>query len=816
MKKTFLGPVFILLLTTSLAAQKIASALSVFRKKFPAEKLYLHYNKEYYTAGETIWFKAYLTINHAPSGLSNNFYLQLSNDKGAVISNKKYPVKGATVSGSIDIPDSIPGGNYTVRGFTPAMLGPDADFIYSKNIRIYKFSPLQDDNSLNKPATQKISLRFFPEGGSLIADINTVIAFKAVNEFGYPVDIKGVIKTEDGIMILPFSSYHDGIGQFRFKPQANKKYVAVTEINGQAISFSLPPVQSSGLELKVEQENGARAFMISRNKIQKLNFDVFKVVAQINNIVVYENEFYFGDHFAVKGHISTDSLPSGILQVTVFNNDDAPILERLSFVNNREYEAGATLSVLNLGTKAREINSMQFDFPDSAQRSCSVAVTDYQNDSTVNKENIISSLLLTSDLKGNIFNPRYYFSNQSDSVKNALDNLMLTHGWRRFNWKKILQNEYPEPKREDEFLINISGTVKNPKKPEPIAGGTLNIFVSAEDSSLLTYNFPVNEKGQFFLDSLLFTGSARVYYSYTDTKGKQKPVTVVLDEKKSIEWPADGANEDEMADLSILPGFAVKKETSDVKNVTLIQKGFENAKELKNVTVTAKARRPVDILNEKYASGVFKTGSRYIIDNVTNPTVLNGAGTGTVVDFIKNRLPKVGFTKGHFVNLQHFNAIGGFVNYWTVGVFVDEFPATIAQLDQLRIEQIAMVKFFDAGFVGVNSDYGGGAIAIYTKKDEHIDIKRPEGAFFTYNGYSIEKEFYSPDYSIPSDKHKGRDIRTTLFWNPTVYTNVNENCIQVNFFNNDLSRKFKIVLEGIDNKGRLIFFEKTIGEGLQP
>jgi hypothetical protein len=807
MKTTFLGPVLLLFLTHSLAAQKIESALSVFRKKFPSEKIYIHYNKEYFTAGETIWLKAYLTIDHVPSGISNNFYLQLTDYKGNIISNKKYPVTGATVSGQIDIPDSIASGIYTIMAFTPVMLSPGTDFIYRKSINIYNSFQQKGDNSIVKLNSSKISLRFFPEGGNLVSDINTVIAFKAENEFGYPVDLTGIIQTEDSSVSMPFKTFHDGIGQLHIKPQSGKKYVAIAEINGKKENFFLPPVQRSGLKISIEEKTGNKLFIVSRDKRQQLNFDNFKVVAQINNIVVYERDFYFGNHYAVQGNIVTDSLPSGILHVTVFNNDDAPILERLTFVNNREYESMATLSVLKLGANPREINNLKFDFPDSTQRSCSIAVTDFQDDSVVNKENIISSILLTSDLKGNIFNPLYYFSRQNDSVKLALDNLMLTHGWRRFNWKKILQKEYPEPKKVDEFLINITGTIKNQKKTDIMSGGGLNIFIATEDSSILTYHYPVNEFGQFVLDSLGFAGSVKIYYSYIDKKGNQKPVTVFLNEQNLPVWPAEAETETKMTGFSDLLEVALKKETSDVLQVQLIQKGFENVKELENVTVTAKPKRPLDVLNEKYATGVFRTGSRYIIDNVTKPEVSGGAGPGVVSSsFITNRLPRVGFFKDRFFNLHNSNG--------TIAVYINESPATIAEVDQLRIDQIAIVKFFDIDPVVVSSDKGGGTIAIYTKKFEENEfaIQPPDAPYITYNGYSIEKEFYSPDYSLPTEKNKKRDLRNTLYWNPKLYTSSNENSIHVNFYNNDISRKFKIVLEGIDLKGRLIFLEQTIGE----
>src|ERR1700741_996112 len=121
----------------SLLSQKIDAFLTGVSKDQPAEKIYIHYDKEYYVAGETVWFKAYLFWNGKPSGLSNNFYLQLINARGEIISNKKYPVKGATVNGDIALPDSLPQGYYCIRALTPGMLNTGTDFFYSKNLFVY-------------------------------------------------------------------------------------------------------------------------------------------------------------------------------------------------------------------------------------------------------------------------------------------------------------------------------------------------------------------------------------------------------------------------------------------------------------------------------------------------------------------------------------------------------------------------------------------------------------------------------------------------------------------------------------------------------
>ena len=130
MNKTFLFLCSLIITVSRLDAQKPSEALSVLATQYPSEKIYIHYDKDYYVAGETIWFKAYLYSKGLPSSLSNNFYIQLIGPDGRMISQKKYPVKGATATGDFTIADSMPQGYYHIRALTPAMLNANPDFLY--------------------------------------------------------------------------------------------------------------------------------------------------------------------------------------------------------------------------------------------------------------------------------------------------------------------------------------------------------------------------------------------------------------------------------------------------------------------------------------------------------------------------------------------------------------------------------------------------------------------------------------------------------------------------------------------------------------
>jgi hypothetical protein len=783
-------------------AQKIDSALNVLLAEHPVEKIYLQYDKEYYVAGETIWFKAYLQSDGKPSNLSNNFYLQFADSKGQVVSTHKFPIMGAVVKGNINIPDSLPQGNYYIRALTPHMFNYDEAFIYTRNLFIFKPGSVAAAGA----ETKNLSLQFFPESGHLTDGILSVVGFKATDQWGIPAEIEGIIKSDDGTTIASFKSFHDGMGRIQFKPQAGKKYVAEVETAAGKRSYPLPLVESSGISLKMQDEKGGKKFQLSRTAKEKERFDILILVAQINNHIVYENEIAFEDYPSIVGHLLTDSLPSGILHFTVFNKDRMPLAERLSFIDNGEYKGMATIADVKLSFEKRAANSMEVVFPEAIQRSCAVSVTDVSGQAFADQENIYSRFLLTSDLKGYVYNPAWYFENHNDSVHLAMDNLMLTHGWSRFSWTKILANQYPAKKHEDRGLFSISGKVVDPKTQVPLSYGKVGFLVEAEDSTSQTIEGMLDAAGRFKLDSVAFFGKAQLFYGYTDKNEKQKPALVILDENKLEN------------DIRVVPAdimqWAAAKNVMPLQNKDEIalryQQGkvkLEEVKELENVNVNASSsKKPIDAVNEKYTTGVFRGTAKESIDNINEP--VNDRSIN-VIDFIKNRIQQVDFTGNNFVNRKNFSLLTG--QRWLVGTFLNEQPVDIFMLRTLRAVDIALVKFFDAGFVGAGSAFPGGAISVYTR-DRFTEQQKPDKLeFVEYNGYSIQKQFYSPDYSVPGAKSQQRDNRTTLYWNPDIFTDTETKSVKLNFYNNDFSKKYKVIVEGFDAAGKLIHAEKVIG-----
>lgn len=791
--------IFLLLLLFSTGlrgiAQKKDSLLSVLAAQYPAEKVFVHYDKENYIAGEIIWFKAYFSSNGLPSGISSNFYVRLADDKGHIVTEKRYPVTGASAKGSIELPDSLPQGNYYFIATTAGMLTYGNDFIYRKNIYIYNPSAA----GKSAPFPQIIKLQFFPESGNLVDGLLTVVAFKATDTGGNPIEVNGVIRSEEGTTIASFKSYHDGIGRVQFRPQLSKKYKADVDYNGNIYSFNLPEVISSGINLKIQEEPGGIAFTLSRRVKNKTDFENITLVGVMNNQVVNETDITFDDYMSVKGHVLTDSLPSGILHFTVFNKDGLPLAERLLFVNNREYISAGNINTMKYDGTKRALNSFDIDFPVSVQRSLSVAVTDasFVNNS-VDRENIWSAFLLSDDLKGYIHNPAWYFERSGDTAALALDNLMLTHGWVRFNWKELLAGNSKLKKAEETYLLSIKGVVNDEQGKQHVSGGRLSIYQENEDSTSQSYEIPVGQDGGISIDSAAFNGKAKFFYVYTNPQGKQKPVKIHTNPITSgVFFP------DEAGDLHLSPdnrSKAIKDQYEWLQN-------REKIKELANVTVGSKTvKKPFDVVNEKYTTGVFRAPGKINLDNINLPA---NDKSLNVMDWIRNSITQVELQGNKFVSRKNFSLGTG--QKWAVGVFIDEAPADASQLRSLRVDEVALVKYYEAGFVGVGSGSPGGAIAVYTKKKDN-NQQADKLEYFAGNGYSIVKEFYNPDYSGNESNSQVADLRRTLYWNPDVYTDSDTQKVTISFYNNDVSKKFRVIIEGFDVNGKLVHIEKTLGE----
>ncbi|HEV7780034.1 MAG TPA: hypothetical protein VGO58_02155 [Chitinophagaceae bacterium] len=804
MKKKF--AVFIMITLTGLnsRSQSPEQLLNDWSARSPIEKIYLHLDRDSYIAGETIWFKAYLYSDYQPDTISTSLYTELVNDSGRVINRSILPVLLGTASGQLEMPATLTKGNYTVRAYTPTMLNHDAAFIYQRSIFVY------GKNTIQSPKEKKLRLEFFPEGGNFVSGLTNTLAFKATDENGMPVAVNGSVFNDKNEKVTGFTTYHDGMGLLDLPAAASSTYYAMTD--GDPQKFSLPVPTSKGIALTVIPHPQGHFFELKQKKDDPA-FQVSYMVGQMQHHLVFRQDFKtFKEQF--QGVIDTRNLHSGILQITYFNKDNQPLAERLCFVNNKEYLQRGELITDTISFQGKARNRISIQLKDTVQGSFSVSVSDADYAlKPMREENIFSALLLTSDLKGYIHEPAYYFSADNDSVQTALDLVMMTNGWRRFKWIEL--SKLPPSNFKDPSYITLSGKVTLRDSKKPFALKPLLLMLITADSTRRIQMISTDQLGYFKLDSMLFFGRSKVFLS--DIRGKKSQYI-------DIHLSADSLNRSfSLPKVPVNPFQPIVYEKQGKMGIDFDAIIKANGVMLQGVTVKTRKKTLVEQLDEKYAKGAFEGDANKVFDLVNN----KGAEPyNNIFDYLKMQLPSLTVVDANAVlgdgpasstssiKLYYRQSMSGSVSSMgpiPMVLYLDEVETDADVIANIPANQVAMVKVYST-FVGAGGNGAGGVLAIYTKKGADMNDMMVNAAdMIPYNGYTVTKEFYEPDYKAnPSEKNK-TDNRITLAWRPDILINNINPKIPVTFYNSDRTKSYRIVIEGMTLDGKMLMIEKVVG-----
>ena len=512
--KQIIPAAFIFLFSSlNAAAQNIDSTIEKYANDYGQERTYLHYDKSTYVPGETIWYKAYLMNGIFPAVESKTMYVDWSDDQGNLLSHTMIPVMYATAAGQFDIPAEYSAKFIHVKAYTKWMLNFDSAFLYNKDIRI-----LTKTSGAAQKNTVIPSVQFFPEGGDAIAGVNNKIAFKANDQWGRPVKIKGIVQNNNGIFIDSLRVIHDGMGYFFINPKQGESFTAKwKDEKGTEHTSALPPVKPTGVSMQVSISGDKRNFVISAAPESATGFGTLHLIGTMYQHEVFKlaKDITHGD---IKGTIPAKDLPSGILTITVFDDHWTPLAERITYINNQEYLFSPEMNVEHWGLNKRARNEIQITVPDSLPANFSVAVTDVDIDAD-SSDNIISHLLLTGEIKGQVYHPSYYFSNTSDSISRHLDLVMLTHGWRRFNWDYVAAGKFPKinyPK--DTSYLTLSGKLYGALPSQLRDAGDIVLILKQKNGNKMV-SVPVKPNGTFNDPSLMLFDTTHIYYQLSKSKG---------------------------------------------------------------------------------------------------------------------------------------------------------------------------------------------------------------------------------------------------------------------------------------------------------
>jgi hypothetical protein len=816
MKKFTLLLALLLIGYVAAYSQMVDSMMKVYAEQFPQQKVHVHFDKDIYRAGETIWFKAYLLSGFQLTNNSKNFYAELIDRQGKVVQRKVYPVVESSAAGYFDIPENSPAGDLVFRGYTSWMLNFDTAFIYEKQLDVVDkngaaakstASVSQASSSSSNTATSSVgantAIQFFPESGNLVNELESEVAFKANDNYGKPVFAKGNIVDSKGKVITSFSSQHDGMGAFKLTPQAGETYNAIWgDASGTQQTTALPAAKNQGLIMHIPAVGKKKVYILNRTNDVPDAWKTVYVIAQLGQEKVYRAKVSLQTVAFTSGAINTENLPSGILTVTVFSETWEPIAERIVMVNNNNYSFDAKVNTPEVNTNIRAKNTLEIEVGDTLLSNLSIAVTDAALGKQKDEDNIVSRLLLTGDIKGYVPNPSYYFSNTSDSLAAHLDLVLLTHGWRRYNWGDLAAGRKPVLKFPNDPFLSLSAKVFGISNSSPLRQDEeIFAIVKGSDSTSHFITLPKTGKDQFSIDNAFFFDTLKVYYDFTKDKKLKDRASVFFDNNFY-----KGAKK---IDMLAQPWYMQNTDTAILNRAKFLaaqltkfgSKWDPKGNVLENVTVTTRVKSRIQQLEEKYTSGMFRNADGFDFD-FTNDA---NSYSQDIFSFLQGRVP----------GLQ-INRSGGDASVsWrgsATSLFIDEMQADADRLLSLPVTDIAYVKVIRPPFMGAFGGGAGGAIAVYTRKGGDVQMQPGKGLNSTVvTGYSSNKQFYSPNYASRSaSSDVVADYRSTLFWDPAVLTGPGRQKVKLEFYNNDISKSFRVILEGVNEIGKMVRIEKVI------
>jgi hypothetical protein len=792
---------------------KPAFALQRWTDSIPQEKAYLHMDKPYYALGDTIWFKGYITAgsSHQLSERSAAVYVDLINNQNQQVKTLKLQAAMGTVAGNFVLDDSIKAGSYNVRAYTQWMRNSGEDYFFNKTFTIgdpAKVAVTGDNKKDIKAALQQTDVQFFPESGNLVNGVTSKVGFKAVAATGLGETISGTVTDNQNNEVARINTLHAGMGSFLLTPMPGKTYTAnINFDDGSSKTVELPAALYEGYVLSIYQPN-KDSLLVRIKASARLQNTRLGLVAHSGGELIVTTPVQISNPIT-SVWLDKKLFPTGIAQFTIFNAKDEPLNERIAFIKNDDNMKLAINAPKEL-YKSRENVQLELTAKESGDApiaaNFSVAVID------VNKipvdENaettIFTNLLLTSDLKGYVEKPNYYFSSDSSLVNKAMDNLMLTQGYRRFEWKALLDTVNTRPTFAAEGLgIAISGVVETlAHKPLPNAAVLL-----VSTNARVTRTVLTDDAGRFKFDNLVFADSARFAIQARDAKNTDRTVITVdtipsaaitvkqnLAEiniiKANLQKAADEGKPAKLASLHVLKEVQIKAvKVVDDENKDAMQQG---AWTQRDVSVDK-------VLRVEEDPGMYNTVGEFLLARVPGVTLETGP---TGVTGLVDMRPSISVNGATADN----RGIGLLVNGMPGGYDVDDVlngrVFTVEDVDRVQIIRTSLPAK-ERMRTGMGSGAAAGFINVILKNPSQRKQYNQAIANIMPKGYNKARQFYSPRYDRPNDSaiHLP-DQRSTIFWAPYVNTDADGKTI-IDFFNADGPGTYRVVVEGINAAGEL-------------
>jgi len=775
---------------------KAEEALKKFEENYPQEKIHLLLSKKNYVAGENLWFTSFVFDGYSPSTISTNVFIELYDQNKKQISKKIYPLINGKGSGSISLPANLKEDVYYIRAYTTWMGNFSDDFNEIMPITVY--NPLSPEK-LIKNTSPPWTAAIFPESGTFIDGINTKFAVRLQSKGGTPTNWNGFITETQNpqTKLVAFKGFDQNTGAFSFTPIVGKKYqLTVEDDKGIKQTVNLPEVVSSGVNLQVQSRSDTIKFVLKGKNIDQNA--KYKIIGTINNQLVYKaNVSNISDRVY---SVPTSQLVNGILNLTIFDESENIVAQRLCFVQPQSLKLKQpSLNDISFSSESRAKNSFNITNNTSISKYI-VSILDKESENPEDENSLLSTLWLTGDITSKIYYPAQYFSKNRNN--DALDALLISEKWSRFNWQTIMSGNFPVIKYKPENYLSYKGKAVNLGKP--VSETEINLIFNTPDQGIKYNLIKTDKEGMFALNNLIFEDSMPFYYqingekaSKSSTKIYLQPAFAFLPLKNNL--PSNNYTLTQRS-LNDIPPLEIERAVTNK-----VSQAFFKEKEtlIEEVKIKAQKRDLTKKLNNELSSPVFKTVDEIIIDLVNDH---QGAQFSTnIFQYLQSRIPGVQIQmQGGQYSVSNRNG--------SMTLYLDEVRVDESQIATLLVSNIAMIKVMRGNFVG-NSGGRGGAIAIYTRRGvsgSTIDPSLPSNLIESkINGYDKEVPFNNGIYDEEIARSVPEDKRSILYWNPYLESKTGE-FTTVNWYNSDDAKNFRVMIIGFDENNDLLYYNEVL------
>jgi hypothetical protein len=761
----------------------LTAKLEDYSSKHLQEKLFLHTDKEFYVAGEIIWFRIYYVdaIFNKPLDISKVAYAEILDKDNKPVLQQKIVLKKGGGQGSFYLPLTLASGSYKLRSYTNWMKNFSSEFFFEKAVTVVNTMKAAGASSKNDSAAYHAA--FFPEGGNLVNNVESKVAFRVTDLTGKGADARGFILNSKNDTLLSFQTSKFGIGYFIFKPSDINTYRAILVFpGGRSIEQSLPTVNEKGYIMRVAgaDDQKIRVTVNTNAKTNSQYKEVF-ILVHTRQVLKFAEKAHLDNNGAATIFIDRSKLGEGITQITVFNEEGRPVCERLYFIKPLKKitlvaktgdEIYSTRKKVNLSVAAKDKAG------EGLPADVSVSVFQLDSLQQTDNANIFTYLWLSSELKGRIESPGYYFSDDP-GVEEATDNLMLTHGWRRFRWEDVLSTEKAVVAFPPEYNgAVISARVINARSNGPAADK--QVFLSIPGVPFRFYASSSDANG-------IVSFEVKDRYDYHD---------IIFQVNDMVTDRSENAYRIELispfADMQTEKNFSSFSSVKSMQNLLLNRSIGMQVQNVYTADSIRKFQLPVIADTLPFFN---YPGRTYFLDDYKRFT--------TMEEVLREYIAEINVVvKNGKQHLKLMNESSKEFYDQDILVLLDGVPLQdkdkIFSFDPIKVRKIDIIP---KGYVmGPSYFRSMASFSTYDADFKAVELN-PGLVIVNYEGLQMQREFYSPVYETQQQQSRRiPDFRNTIFWSPALTTD-NKGEAKVQFYTSDQKGIYIAVVEGIGENG---------------